>query len=146
MAKNTHPQEAATGTSDSYTAEEASDPRPPVVIRRAMLGDVDRPAELGEEESPSVSKVEGGTDSLASSESEARSDNDETVSHQEHAQMTASRSSEVKEDSSTVHSTDGAGQEAEQNQSASKRVTKKAPAKKASSRSVGSDPDFSEFE
>lgn len=43
MAKLTHAQEVSTGTPDSYTAEETADKHAPVVIRRAMLGEVDRP-------------------------------------------------------------------------------------------------------
>lgn len=43
MAKATHAQEVSTGTSDSYTPEELADPRPPVRIQRAMIGEVDRP-------------------------------------------------------------------------------------------------------
>lgn len=40
MAKNTHAQEVATGTSDSYTAAEAQGQ--PMVITRPILGEVDR--------------------------------------------------------------------------------------------------------
>lgn len=44
MAKNTHAQEVATGTSDSYTDNELADPNPPqpIVITRPILGEVDR--------------------------------------------------------------------------------------------------------
>ena len=62
MAKNTHAQEAATGTSDSYTAEEAGDWET-IVANRPQLGEV-------KEDRPSV-----GSNSETSSESpETRSD------------------------------------------------------------------------
>lgn len=46
MAKNTHAQEASTGTSDSYTEDEIADAEAPlqVLITRPDLSTVDRPA------------------------------------------------------------------------------------------------------
>lgn len=66
MAKNTHAQEAATGTPDSYTAHESSDADAPIVIRRAMLGEVDRPSQGprdGGGFSPSTEKPQTSTES-----------------------------------------------------------------------------------
>ncbi len=51
MAKSTHAQEAATGTSDSYTAHEASDVDQPVRIQRAVLGVPPAETERGDEKS-----------------------------------------------------------------------------------------------
>jgi hypothetical protein len=45
MAKSTNAQEVATGTSDSYTPHELSDPAPPIKVTRAMLGEVPCPPE-----------------------------------------------------------------------------------------------------
>ena len=112
MAKNTHSQEILTGTSDSYTVEEASDPNPPVVIQRAMLGDVDKEEKAGDEEL--VATVEGGTDSSALSESGQKSSGLQSPSRRKPAPTTESLSEAPEKGiSSTAPLTDGNGQVAE---------------------------------
>lgn len=132
MAKSTHSQEALTGTPDSYTEEEATDPYAPAVIRRAMLGEVDN---------PSLSKVEDGTDSSQFSENESKSSESETADPRKPVQTTESPSSETEAESSDADSTDGPIQEAETPQSA-KRPAKKAASKKANTRTLNEFDDF----
>lgn len=94
-AKNTHAQEVATGTSDSY-AIPAVDPDAPTRVRRAMLGG--EPTSVGSN----------------SSESTMRQGNDESSrdpSPQLPAHTTGSRLSQT-EPASDVDSTDGDGQKA----------------------------------
>lgn len=62
MAKSTKAQEVTTGTPDSYNEHELSDPTPPVVVTRAMLGEV-----------PCQTTTDGG-DSSTSSEQTTPSD------------------------------------------------------------------------
>lgn len=112
MAKNTKAQEAATGTSDSYTAHELTDENPPPRISRAMLGDVDRKPD----EMHSGERVEGsdrpsvGNNSEASSENVSPVNGSETHVPQSLAQTTDSPSKQSEEESSTAHTTGGSSQ------------------------------------
>jgi hypothetical protein len=67
MAKNTHAQEAATGTSDSYTEEELMDPNTPdpnrMLANRPTLGEVDKPS-VGTNFSQSSESVETPRESV----------------------------------------------------------------------------------
>jgi len=96
MAKSTHSQEILTGTPDSYTEHETTDPDP--VIRREMLG--------GDPSSTAV-----GMGSLESSENEKKPNDSETPDLQSPAQLTESPSkgTEIQEHS-TVDMTVGGGQ------------------------------------
>lgn len=152
MAKNTHAQEIATGTSDSYTEHEGSDPQPPATVRRAMLG------ELKEGDLSSSQPV--GTRSLQFSESEQTSNEKQNPLHQPPAQTMENPSGpKVAEPvpDSTAPLTDGVGQKTQPQSSASNArkaapgTGKKAtPAKsnKARSRSLDAsdDDEFDEFD
>lgn len=131
MAKSTKAQQVSTGTSDSYTAHEMSDPVPPVRIQRAMLGVVP------EEVSSSV-----GGDSMRSSKSATTSSESATHNRLAPAQTTENPSGPTETDSG-ADSTDGHGQ-ATLSQS-DKEIIKPAPprtAKQARASSVNDDADF----
>lgn len=107
MAKNTHSQEILTGTSDSYSDHESDDPNSPNIrINRPMLGEVDKPL-----------AHQDGTDSSQLSESDSKSSASTTVDPHSPAPTTENPSSATDTADSIVDSTDGVGQEAEQNQS-----------------------------
>lgn len=147
MAKSTRAQEVSTGTSDSYTLAELSDPSPPIRIQRAMLGVV--PQEV----LPSV-----GMDSFQSSGNEATKNDNENPSHQPPAPTTENPFGLTDTADSDADSTDGDGQEEaghlqsdddeedyeDANQPVARKPTaaKKAATKKARARTVGDD-DFS---
>lgn len=129
MARSTHAQEVATGTSDSYSEHELSDPTPPDAVRitRAMIG------ELKEREvKPSV-----GTDSSQSSGSESSLNESSTQSPPELVltMENPSLQSPMVEDS-TVSTTAGAGRKTGRQPSARPRA--------ARSRTVD-DVDFDDF-
>jgi len=107
MAKSTHSQEVLTGTSQSFTDHELSDPDPPVVIRRAELGRVDQLA---------------GTDSSESSESERQSSEPLKLSPQEPAQTTENLSDQTDEMDSSAPSTGGSGRRTTPPRSGRKRA------------------------
>lgn len=149
MAKNTHAQEAATGTSDSYTEDELLDPEPPqhIIITRPILGEVDRAViteaydskahkDAKEGELLSRVTVDGG-DSTLSSPSEQPESDKPNPSLQQPAPTTENPSSPTPEETSGVDSTDGDGQRTAQPPSGKGRQTpptaarKAAPAKKA---------------
>lgn len=145
MAKSTHSQEVVTGTSDSYTSHELSDPDP--MPRRAMLGDIDRSEDVDEEgESPSV-----GISSHQSSESAPSLNESQTPDHQQLAQMTESPSGQNPETElgSSAHSTDGSGQKAETRPSGRKNPpVKPATQQKKGARATvmgGAEDEFDEF-
>lgn len=114
MAKNTHAQEVSTGTSDSYTEEELSDPAPPVVIQRAMLG------ELKEGDSGLV-----GMDSSELSEKEQQPSEHSKTSPRELAQTTENPSDQTETDpgDSIARTTGGAGPKTVRRQSVRKPKT-----------------------
>ena len=151
MAKNTHAQEAATGTSDSYTDEESADPTPPlqVTITRPELGTVDKPAEP-KEEAPSPT-TEGGGVSTRSSQSESNVSDKPNQSPQQPAPTMENPSSPIPRADSDANSTDGDGPKTEQPPSDSKG--RKTPAKKATTKAqprsratmMGAEDDFDEF-
>lgn len=129
MAKSTHSQEILTGTSDSFTDHEMSDPHPPYVVRRAMLG---------------VLK-EGGESSLGTTYSEPSSDetqSDKTLNPdlQEPAQTTENPSDQTEKEDSGAPLMGGHGRRMEDPQSA-RKGTRKTPARRASSRAVPTDDD-----
>lgn len=97
MAKSTKAQEATTGTADSYNTHEMNDPEPPVVVTRAMLGEVP----------PSATATVGGVSS-ASSEPTTPSDDKNEHSGQGPAPSAESPSSPQGE-FSTAPLTDGSG-------------------------------------
>lgn len=94
MAKATRAQEVSTGTSDSFTEHELSDPSPPIRIRRAMLGEVDRPLAVG-------------GDSTQSSESEPTSSGSQNRDHQQPAQTTENPSNKSHQADSDADLMDG---------------------------------------
>jgi hypothetical protein len=102
MAKTTKAQEVSTGTADSYTEHELSDENPPVQVTRAMLGRVDQSPEK--------------TDGLDSSPSSEKTQQSDGPNKQESPQPVpnAENLSSPEEESSTVRSTDGNGQESGQ--------------------------------
>lgn len=102
MAKSTKAQEVSTGTPDSYTEHELSDPAPPVVVTRAMLGEVP----------PSQTETDGG-DSSTSSEKTKPSSDKSGQQGQKPAQNAESLSSQ-QGGPSTVLMTDGNGEETSQ--------------------------------
>lgn len=102
MAKATHAQEVATGTSDSYTPEELADPDPPVVITRAQLG--------GEKQ---WTERQDGTDSLESSGKEHGTGEKQSQPLQSPALTTENPSSSAKTEPGSVPTTttDGTAEE-----------------------------------
>lgn len=109
MAKNTHAQEAATGTSDSYTEHELTDPD--IVVHREMLGG-----------DPKLV----GTDSSQSSGSDKKSGDNQNQDPQSPAQTTENLSPDTgKQAGSTVNTADGDTQKTERQRSG------KAPARKS---------------
>jgi hypothetical protein len=95
VAKNTHAQEAATGTSDSYTLEEAGDWET-IVANRPQLGEV-------KEDKPSV-----GNSSEASSESAEKSSEHSETDPRKPAPTAGNRSpQEETPDNSGADSTGG---------------------------------------
>lgn len=125
MAKATHSQEIITGTPESFTDHELSDPNPPVTITRAVLG--------GELQSV-------GTDSSEPSNVETQSDKSENPDPQSPAQTTENPSGQSgkEESDSTAHTTGGSGRRTTQPRSG-KRA---APTRKAAVRTIPDDDDF----
>lgn len=138
MARNTHSQEVLTGTSDSYTEHETTDPVPPVTVQRAMIGELIE--KEGDEELV-------GTDSSESSENELQSSERSTANPQEPARTTESpsgRTGKAQEDSS-ARSTVGGGHGTAKAQSG-RKINPRTTARKANIRSTDNDEDeFSEF-
>jgi hypothetical protein len=136
MAKSTHSQEVLTGTSDSYTEHELTDPNT-LLANRPVLGEVDR---------PSV-----GMDSSQSSESVQTPKDSATQDLQAPAPTTESHSETPETEDSDALSTDGnipktesesAEEEADFD---SKTPTKKSTPRK-SSRSRTSNAGESDFD
>lgn len=126
MAKNTHAQEAATGTSDSFTEHELSDPVPPIQVTRAVLG-----GEL----------LSVGNNSEASTEKQSKTNESENQPPRQPAQTTENPSNQPgKETGSNATLTGGSGHSKPARQSGRKAT----PAKKANVRTT--DPDFDEFD
>ena len=104
MAKSTHAQEVATGTSDSYTEHELTDPD--IVVHREMLGG-----------DPALA----GTDSSQSSEKEQKS---EELPNQTHPSPVPETDNPLKDtdkpERSTVDTADGSGQKMGRPQSGKK--------------------------
>lgn len=148
MAKNTHAQEIATGTSDSYTEDEVLDPTPPLQVTRPELGTVDRPVTPKEEPSPAM---EDGGDFTRSSKSESPESTKPNQSHQQPAPTTENLSSPTPTADSGVASTDGVGLKTEQPQSGRKTpaTTAKKTTGNKSSRAratvVDDSDDFDDF-
>jgi hypothetical protein len=163
MAKNTHAQEVATGTSDSYDEHELSDPELPqhVVITRPILGEVDRariteayvakgnaigePAEgvrdeLLLEEADEIDEEEewpvtDGGDSTPSSQSADNADSKRSQSLRQPARTTENLSSLTSTATSDADSTDGDGRKTEPQPSANRG--RQTPAKKAAPKKTG---------
>lgn len=125
MAKNTHSQEILTGTPDSYTEHEQTDPN---VTQLEVEGD--------------TSLTEDGTDSLESSGSEQTSSGNEKTDPQPPAQTTEnpSKGTGTAADSD-ADTTDGAGPKGTQPRSG-KATTASKSTGKARSRTIGNDDDF----
>lgn len=126
----------------SFNEDEMADPTPPAnldrVIKRAMLGEIDRP------EGSDQASV--GMDSLQSSKSASKSSGSETPSPQEPAPTTenpSDQTDEVETDSS-VTSTGGAGRKTTPRRSG-KTGSTTARSNRARARTVEED-DFDEFE
>lgn len=98
----------------SYTPEELADPDlPAVIIKRAELGYVDRPAVEEMEDESSL-----GNSSTPSTEKPPTSDDKPNQSPRKPARMTGNRSKQQEsKGSSTAHSTDGDGRETGSQQS-----------------------------
>lgn len=140
MAKSTHSQEVLTGTSDSFTEHEITDPNPPYQVQRAMLGDLI--VREGDEELV-------GMDSLESSLSKPQSSEHSKANHQEPALTTESLSgqTETAQEGSSARSTGGVGRATVRPQLGKKTPSKTATRGKANVRHTGDDEDeFSEFE
>lgn len=129
MPKNTHAQEAATGSSDSYEATvlDAPEQEQPVRVRRAALGDVDREPD----DMHSIERVEEGTPSVGSN-SESSSENEKNDSEsavqapRKPALVANPFVEEETETDSTVRSTGGDGPKTTRQQSARKSTPKKS--------------------
>lgn len=112
MAKNTHAQETATGTSDSYTEQEATDPHPPIRVTRTVLGG---------------DPLSAGDNSLQFTKRQSTSESNTEQSHPQHAPTTDSPSSPQESGTdSDARMTDGVGQRTTRKQSARRRATKSA--------------------
>lgn len=136
MAKATRAQEVSTGDSTSFTKHELSDPKPPVVVTRAVLG-----GEL----------LSVGSNSEASSGSNRKPSDETTQAPQAPAPTMASHSPQREtETDSDATSTVGVGLSSPAKQSskpAKKTTAKKASPRQARVRSTDSDADeFDEFE
>lgn len=142
MAKNTIAQEVATGTSDSYTEHEGSDPTPPATIRRAMLGEL-------KEGDLSLPPSAVGTRSLQFSESAQTSSEKPSQSPPQPAQTTESHSEPKEEEpDSSAPLTDGNGQRMQIQPSGRKSKAQPAKSTRARARSMDGaeeDPEFDEF-
>ncbi len=128
MAKNTHAQEAATGTSDSYTHEEWQD----VLSQRPTLGNVDD--REGDEESV-------GNSFTPSSESESTQSDSQNPDPLQPAQTTENPSNQRVEESSIAPSTDGSTQETQQAPSGRPRKAAKATRGRPVLRTTNDDDD-----
>lgn len=144
MAKNTHAQEVATGTPDSYTSHELSDPMP----TRAMIG------VLIERVGEQPSAPQDGMRSTQSSESAQTSNEKPSPDPLPPVQTTENpfeqKAQETVPDSS-AHSTDGNGQKTATQPSGRKAAPAKKtqPAKQQQQRSratmMGAEDEFDEF-
>lgn len=149
MAKSTHSQEALTGTSDSYTEEEASE-RPFPRYNRPELGTVDQP-ESESEETDALDRVTEETDSesedqeeetwdggssIPSSKSESKPEPSSTQHSPKAALTTDSRSNQTVQEGSTAVSTDGGTRKAEQTPSSRPRKATRANSRTARSRTT----------
>lgn len=136
MAKNTHAQEAATGTSDSYTAEEATDPT--LQLRnRPVLGGVDADDDVNRGAEPSV-----GNNSAASSESESRESESQTHNLPVVAREMENHSNQSGVESGTAHSVDGSTPVTQQQPSddEAEEAPQNTPAKPARKAATGRKP------
>lgn len=123
MAKNTHAQEAATGTSDSYTTEEAGDWET-IVANRPQLGEV-------REDKPSV-----GNSTEASSENPEKSSDSNSADSPKPAPGAVNPSeAEEAPDNSGANSTDG-------NTRKTVRASGRGTARKAQPQRTDADFDF----
>lgn len=136
MAKNTHSQEVLTGTSDSFTNHEITDPNPPYQIQRAMLG------ELVEREGD---EQLAGMDYLESSENEPKLSGHSKATPRGLARTMENPSDQTDRDQegSSAPSMGGAGLGTARPRSGRKTQTRS----RANVRATGDDEDeFSEFE
>ena len=134
MAKSTKAQQVSTGTSDSYTDHELSDPVPPIRIQRAMLGVV--PTE-------EVASSVGGA-STQSSRNETTSSGKTKASPQAPAQTTENPSGvQAKEADSSAALTGGDGQE--NLSQLDKTIVKPAPPKSSKEKARATTMDDDDF-
>lgn len=128
MAKATRSQEVLTGTSDSYTEHELTDPNPPVVVTRAVLG-----GEL----------LSVGNNSEVSTEKQSTISDEENQFLQSPAPTTDNPSSQPEEETdSNVTSTVGNGQSEPAKQSAKRTPARKTTARKANTRTLSEEDEF----
>jgi hypothetical protein len=141
MAKATHAQEVATGTSDSFTEHELNDP---VLVRvtRPEIGYVDRVPEE-KEESPSQNNPADSTDSSPSAKNDPSPIESNTADDPKPALTTENPSQVTEQEDSSANSMGGDGQRTHPRQSSKRTPAKKAaPANPRAARVRSTDDEF----